>query len=103
MVLLLFISSPPHVQYNFSIESLVGVLKRAMQKRKYIRDEKTQDKLDLRKEESSRSNSQASDAPSKPVLPQQSSTGWLELSYCNKRRRLLEMNSFIDRSRTLRK
>ncbi|XP_060567478.1 dynein axonemal heavy chain 5-like [Ruditapes philippinarum] len=64
---------PAEVQHHFSVEALVGVLKKAMLKRKYIRDEKTQDKLDLRgKEETSRSNSQASD--SRPVLPQQSST-----------------------------
>ncbi|KAL4232681.1 hypothetical protein ACF0H5_007369 [Mactra antiquata] len=66
---------PSEVQHHFSVEALIGVLKKAMQKRKYIRDEKTQDKLDMRgKEETSRSNSQASDAPSRPVLPQQSST-----------------------------
>lgn len=72
---------PPHVHHHFSIEALIGVLKRAMQKRKYIRDEKTQDKLDTRKEESSRSNSQASDAPSRPVLPAQSSTGIYLFAY----------------------
>ncbi|XP_052807484.1 dynein axonemal heavy chain 5-like isoform X7 [Mya arenaria] len=64
---------PPQIQHHFSIEALVGVLRRAMQKRKYIRDEKTQDKMDMKKEETSRSNSQASD--SRPNLPQQSSTG----------------------------
>jgi len=69
---------PPHVQHHLSIEALVGVLRRAIQKRKYIRDEKTADKLDLKKEETSRSNSQASD--SRPNLPQQSSTG--ERSFC---------------------
>ncbi|XP_053397319.1 dynein axonemal heavy chain 5-like isoform X6 [Mercenaria mercenaria] len=64
---------PAQIQHHFSVEALVGVLKKAMMKRKYIRDEKTQDKLDLKgKEETSRSNSQASD--SRPVLPQQSST-----------------------------
>ncbi|WAR07684.1 DYHG-like protein [Mya arenaria] len=63
---------PPQIQHHFSIEALVGVLRRAMQKRKYIRDEKTQDKMDMKKEETSRSNSQASD--SRPNLPQQSST-----------------------------
>lgn len=68
---------PPQAQHHFSIETLMGVLRKATQKRKYIRDEKTQDKLDLRsKEEASRSNSQASDAPSKlAMLPAQSSTG----------------------------
>lgn len=65
---------PAQVQHHFSVEALIGVLRKAMLKRKYIRDEKTQDKLDLRgKEETSRSNSQASDT--RPVLPQQSSTG----------------------------
>lgn len=73
--LYLYTFRPQQVHHHFSIDSLVGVLRRVTQKRKYIRDEKTQDKLDLRKEESSRSNSQASDAPSRPVLPQQSSTG----------------------------
>ena len=73
----------PYVQHHFSIETLTGVLRKAAQKRKYIRDEKTQDKLDLRsKDEASRSNSQASDAPSKLMIPAQSSTGiWKMLTF----------------------
>ena len=79
-----FLCRPPQSQHHFSIETLTGVLRKAAQKRKYIREEKTQDKLDVRsKEEASRSNSQASDAPSKlAMIPAQSSTGIYYLNFC---------------------
>ncbi|KAK3577475.1 hypothetical protein CHS0354_032326 [Potamilus streckersoni] len=66
---------PNNFHHHFSILAITGALKKASFKRRFMRDEKTQDRLDTKnKEETSRSNSQASDAPSKPILPQQSST-----------------------------
>ncbi|KAJ8314952.1 hypothetical protein KUTeg_007102 [Tegillarca granosa] len=65
---------PSHYHHHFGIATLIGVLKRASQKRKFIRDEKSQDKGDIKgKDEASRSESQASEAPVKITLnPQQS-------------------------------
>lgn len=70
---------PSHYHHHFGIATLIGVLKRASQKRKFIRDEKSQDKGDIKgKDEASRSESQASEAPVKITLnPQQSMNGKL--------------------------
>ncbi|XP_052708586.1 uncharacterized protein LOC128183562 isoform X10 [Crassostrea angulata] len=65
---------PPECHHHFSVATLVGVLKRATQKRKFIRDEKTVDRLEAKDRETSRSDSQASEAPSKIANPQQSVT-----------------------------
>ena len=88
-----FLCRPPQSQHHFSIETLTGVLRKAAQKRKYIREEKTQDKLDVRsKEEASRSNSQASDAPSKlAMIPAQSSTGIHCCNFC----KFLDMHKIV--------
>lgn len=72
---------PPECHHHFSVATLVGVLKRATQKRKFIRDEKTVDRLDAKDRETSRSDSQASEAPSKIANPQQSVTGELKMGY----------------------
>lgn len=72
---------PPECHHHFSVATLVGVLKRATQKRKFIRDEKTVDRLEAKDRETSRSDSQASEAPSKIANPQQSVTGELKLGY----------------------
>ncbi|XP_067674368.1 uncharacterized protein [Haliotis asinina] len=59
---------PSQFHHHFTISALVGVLKRAMQKRKFIREEKTADRLD-KKDETSRSESQASEATTiRPLL-----------------------------------
>ena len=52
---------PPQFYHHFTISALVGALRRAAQKRKLIREDKTSDRLD-KKEDASRSNSQASEA-----------------------------------------
>ncbi|XP_062571168.1 dynein axonemal heavy chain 3-like, partial [Saccostrea cucullata] len=65
---------PPECHHHFSVATLVGVLKRATQKRKFIRDEKSVDRLEAKDRETSRSDSQASEAPSKVANPQQSVT-----------------------------
>ncbi|OWF37572.1 Dynein heavy chain 5, axonemal [Mizuhopecten yessoensis] len=55
-----------HFHHLFGIATWTGVLKRALQKRKYVRDEKTQDRIESKtKDETSRSESQASEAPTK--------------------------------------
>lgn len=68
---------PPECHHHFSVATLVGVLKRATQKRKFIRDERSVDRLEAKDRETSRSDSQASEAPSKIVNPQQSVAGRL--------------------------
>ncbi|KAL5009692.1 hypothetical protein ScPMuIL_011997 [Solemya velum] len=53
---------PSMTHHHFSITSLTAVLRRAMQKRKLIKEEKSQDRNDSKmKDETSRSESQASD------------------------------------------
>ncbi|ESO89151.1 hypothetical protein LOTGIDRAFT_229063 [Lottia gigantea] len=61
---------PHEFHYHFTISSLVGVLKRACQKRRYLRDEKSTEKD---KREESRSESVASEATVKLNMPLQSS------------------------------
>ncbi|XP_041355189.1 dynein gamma chain, flagellar outer arm-like isoform X3 [Gigantopelta aegis] len=54
---------PQQFHHHFTISALVGTLKRAAQKRRLIRDDKTSDRQE-KKEDTSRSNSQASEATS---------------------------------------
>ena len=71
---------PSECHHHFSVATLVGVLKRATQKRKFIRDERTMDRLEAKDRETSRSDSQASEAPSKIANTQQSVTGELKIA-----------------------
>ncbi|XP_052089132.1 uncharacterized protein LOC127725852 isoform X10 [Mytilus californianus] len=52
---------PPEVHHLFGIATWAGVLKKAAIKKRLVKDDKYQDKIDARREETSRSESQASD------------------------------------------
>lgn len=52
---------PPDVHHLFGIATWAGVLKRAAIKKRLVKDDKYQDRVDARREETSRSESQASD------------------------------------------
>uniref|UniRef100_A0A2C9K4Z2 AAA+ ATPase domain-containing protein n=1 Tax=Biomphalaria glabrata TaxID=6526 RepID=A0A2C9K4Z2_BIOGL len=56
----IFCSRPPDTQHNFSVPALIGILKRASQKRKKDKDDKLAEKNNL-KDDMSRSESQNSD------------------------------------------
>lgn len=52
---------PPEVHHLFGIATWTGVLKKAAMKKRTIKDDKFVDKMDARRDETSRSESQASD------------------------------------------
>ena len=56
-----YINRPPQTHHLFGISTWSGVLKRAALKKKLVKDDKFSDKMDTRREETSRSESQASD------------------------------------------
>ena len=74
---------PDEIQNSFSIASLTGVLQKAANKRRFIREEKSLEKMEKferkstiepEKGEGSRSESQTSQAPSQLPVQAQSST-----------------------------